>query len=147
MNTSIRSFLMTLTNAQLIPNKFRKLCWMLFPLPFIALVVSRFILNIDLSGNEVLTLFHFFWMFAWAILIFSKEKQEDELVNQLRMKAFMSGVYFLLSGFLLMFLISWGRKDSFGQFDMPSVAIIDLLLFYIWLSFRVLMYLHKQDEE
>jgi hypothetical protein len=138
---------MALTNAQLIPNHLRRLCWILFPLPFIALLASRFIFNIELSGNEILALFHFFWMFAWAILIFSKEKQEDELVSQLRMKAFMSGVYFLLSGFLLMFFISWGRRDSFGQFDMTSVAIIDLLMFYIWVSFRVLLYLHTQDEE
>lgn len=147
MNTSIKSFLIALTNAQLVPNNLRKLCWILFPLPFLVLFITKYFFQTDLDGQEILALFHFFWMFAWAILVFSKEKQEDELISQLRMKAFMSGVYFLLSGFLLMFLISWGRKDSFGRFDMPSVAMVDLLLFYIWASFRVLLYLHTQDEE
>lgn len=147
MNNLIKSTLGALTNAQLLPNSLRKLCWLLFPFPFIALVMTRFTFGIELDGDEILSLFHFFWMFAWAILIFSKEKEEDELMAQLRMKAFMAGVYFLLSGFLVMFLISWGRKDSFGRFDMPSVAVIDLLLFYIWASFRVLIYLNQHDEE
>lgn len=147
MNNFIKSVLSSLTNGQLLPHHLRKLCWLLFPLPFISLVVSRFVFQIALQGNEVVSLFHFFWMFAWAILIFSKEKQEDELIAQMRMKAFMAGVYFLLCGFLVMFLITWGRKDSFGQFEMPAIAIIDLLFFYIWASFRILMYLHQQDEE
>ena len=146
MNKSLQSLLGALTNAQLMPHASRKLVWILFPMPVVALLLSRFAFAVELNGQEIQTLFHFFWMFAWAILVFSKEKVEDERISQLRMKAFMAGVYFLLCGYLALFVISWARKDSFAAFDMPSVGIIDLLFFYIWASYRILLYLSHHEE-
>ncbi|MDN4166261.1 hypothetical protein QWY31_12170 [Cytophagales bacterium LB-30] len=146
MNNSLKSFLSALTNAQLMPHASRKLVWVLFPLPFFALLLSRFAFAVELNGQEIQTLFHFCWMFAWAILVFSKGKVEDEMISQLRSKAFMAGVYFLLCGYLALFIISWVRNSAIASFNTPSVAIIDLLFFYIWASYRILLYLYRHEE-
>ncbi|WP_299825865.1 hypothetical protein [uncultured Pontibacter sp.] len=91
-----------------------------------------------------------------ALLVFSEEKQEDEMVQNLRYKAFVSGVFFLIMAILwlpvfgsIMALI---RGKSIGMPDAGGMlGALFLLLLYTYLSFKYNLYRTRKaleaDEE
>ncbi|MDO6392359.1 hypothetical protein Q4E40_19650 [Pontibacter sp. BT731] len=76
-----------------------------------------------------------------ALLNFSKEKDEDEMVQHLRYQAFMNGVYYLIVGILMLpFFYNVFRLLRGASIGMPDIGgmlgALALLLFYTYLSFR-----------
>ena len=91
-----------------------------------------------------------------ALLNFSEEKQEDEMVQSLRYKAFMSGVFYLVVAFLwLPFysnIFTFLRDSSMGMPDIGGMlGALMLLLIYTYASFKYNLYRARKaleaDEE
>ncbi|WP_299991078.1 hypothetical protein [uncultured Pontibacter sp.] len=76
-----------------------------------------------------------------AILNFSEEKEEDEMVQHLRYQAFMTGVFYLIVGILMLPLFyNVFRLLRWASIGMPDIGgmlgALALLLFYTYISFR-----------
>jgi hypothetical protein len=134
---------------RLLPNKYKKIgIWMLVA----GLPVAAGIISVLLKTGVIAEPKSFFeeWNYplvyypiiiGLAFLAFSEEKQEDEMVQQLRYKAFMSGVYFLVMGLLLLpFYSNLYTLLVNGSMKMPDVGgmlgALTLLLAYICISFK-----------
>ncbi|PVY37134.1 hypothetical protein [Pontibacter virosus] len=77
-----------------------------------------------------------------ALLNFSEEKEEDEMVQHLRYQAFMTGVYYLIVGILMLPLFTNVIRLLEGKaMGMPDVGgmlgALSLLLFYTYIYFRI----------
>ena len=83
-----------------------------------------------------------------SLLVFSKEKIEDEMVQALRFKSFVYGVYVLVILILAFPLFSNITNLLTGASmqlkDFSAHAALNLLLFGIAIKFRVRMYLEKK---
>lgn len=83
-----------------------------------------------------------------SLLVFSKEKIEDEMVQALRFKSFVYGVYvfvILILAFPLFSNITNLLTGASMQLkDLSGHAALNLLLFGIAMKFRVRMYLEKK---
>jgi hypothetical protein len=80
-----------------------------------------------------------------ALLVFSEEKEEDEMVQSLRYKAFVSGVYYLVIGLVMLpFYFNLYTLFVRQSIRMPDVGgmlgALILLLVYIYGSFRYNLY-------
>ncbi|WP_165838212.1 hypothetical protein [Pontibacter arcticus] len=87
-----------------------------------------------------------------ALLNFSEEKEEDEMVQSLRYKAFVSGVFFLVIGLLLLPFYSNVYTYLMSQsIKMPDVGgmlgALLLLLAYIYGSFKYNLHVVRKKLE
>lgn len=76
-----------------------------------------------------------------ALLNFSEEREEDEMVQHLRYQAFMTGVLYLIVGILMLPLFTNAVKLLEGStLGMPDIGgmlgALALLLFYTYASFK-----------
>lgn len=134
---------------RLLPNKYKKIgIWILVAgLPVAAGIIFVLVKTGVISEPKSFfddwnyPLVYYPIIIGLAILNFSEEKQEDEMVQYMRYKAFVSGVYFLVIALLLLpfysniytLLVnkSMGMPDVGGMF-----GALSLLLVYIYISFK-----------
>lgn len=99
-----------------------------------------------------ISILHYPFSIALGLIIFSREKQEDEMVKNIRYKSFVKGVYYLLIAILLLPVLSNISNLILGrEVRMPDLggmlAVVNLLLFYIYASFKYNLYaLNKKLE-
>ncbi|WP_276498764.1 hypothetical protein [Pontibacter litorisediminis] len=87
-----------------------------------------------------------------ALLVFSEEHQEDEMVQSLRYKAFVSGVFFLVMALLWLpffsIVLALVRGRSIGMPDAGGMlGALFLLLVYICISFKYNLYYTRKAPE
>lgn len=148
----IESFLLT--------PSYRKWGWVLLigGLPLVLLV---FTLVVMLGAIEN---FSAFWS-AWGLfflhvplsvglffLLFSKEKEEDEMYLALRFKAMMHGIRFTFAAMLFLPLLAWISAIWKGiPYHLPEVggnlAVVTLLLLYSNATYGYFKYQLAKDEE
>ncbi|GHA67117.1 hypothetical protein [Pontibacter akesuensis] len=147
-----------LIDIKMLPYRYRKIgFWMLLS----ALPVALALVGLLLATGSIADPRAFFseWNYsivyyplivALALLVFSEERQEDEMVQSLRYKSLVSGVYFLVVALLLLpfyaniYTLIMGKNSI-----MPDVGgmlgTLLLLLAYIYGSFRYnLHYMRKK---
>ncbi|WP_162428505.1 hypothetical protein [Pontibacter pudoricolor] len=136
-------------HTQLLPYRYKKYgYWILIlGLPIVAAIVYLFKSTGVIADSRSFfdewndTLVYYPLIIGMALLVFSKEKQEDEMVQSLRYKAFVSGVFFLVIAllFLPVFSIIVGFAEG-KSIEMPDVGgmlgALFLLLIYTYLSFK-----------
>ncbi len=96
-----------------------------------------------------LEVFHYPITIGLALLVFSKDKVEDEMVQLLRLKSFVHGVYLMI-----VLSLSWPLLSNLSSFVQGRDLIpktlgglsttTNFLLFYVYCSFRVRKYLEKK---
>lgn len=138
-----------LYSIQLLPYKYKKYgFWTLIGgLPIVAAAIYLLVSTGIITDSEPFfdewnnALVYYPVIVGLALLVFSEEKQEDEMVQNLRYKAFVSGVFFLIMAILWLPLFSIvvatirgrsiGMPDSGGMF-----GALFLLLIYTYASFK-----------
>lgn len=130
----------------LIPRKWRWLGFTMFGMPFIILALA-IVLPLEFPQEAVSDLFYAFWAIGFGILISVREKQEDEMVQQMRLKAFQMGVFFLMAGVIATICINLIRTGSLLSDWFSGFTVIWLLHTYIYATFQYLKWKSKQDEE
>ncbi|MEJ8758626.1 hypothetical protein WG947_16545 [Pontibacter sp. H259] len=134
---------------KLLPAKYKKLgLWILIAgLPVIANMIAVLVATGIITNSRSFfeewsyPLVYYPIIIGLAILNFSEEKQEDEMVQTLRYKSFVSGVWFLVIGLLLLPFYSNLYTLLMSQsVKMPDVGgmlgALTLLLVYIYVSFK-----------
>jgi len=121
----------------LLSRKWKWVAYLLFPLPLILLLTSLFI-SLEFVQDSVTDLTYLCWAVAFGTLIFMREPQEDEMIEQLRLKSFAMGVYYLLWGLGVHAIIQFFADDTIFTAYMSAYLAIFLLNTYIYLNFRYL---------
>ena len=144
-------------NLPILPHKFKKIGWFILPFTLaLGIACTHFevefkFLKFDKPGkgimgsdsyqnftNEIaLTLF----LINLLFISFSKEKQEDEFVNHLRLTSFQWAVLFN-TGIIL--IASWLVYD-FAYIHVMMYGMFSTLVFYIF-RFNILHYRIKHDQ-
>lgn len=149
---------------KLLPYRYKKIgFWMLLlALPLVFVFVFLLLATGSIASSKAFfsewnyPMVYYPIIVALALFIFSKERQEDEMVQSLRYKSFVSGVCFLVMALLLLpFYANIYRLIMSKSIEMPDVGgmlgTLTLLLAYIYGSFRYnLHYMRKKlaaDEE
>lgn len=124
----------------LLPNRFKKIGLLLFPIGLIIwMVTQRGLLNTDLNHTMkvvTLTLSFFSFLFGLYFTTFSKEAIEDEYINSVRLKSFQISsitqmVFFLIS-FTLMFILNIEPNGDGGL----SLFLLCSIILY-WVTYMV----------
>lgn len=128
-----------IVNVPLLSRRWRPVGYAFFPLPILILFGSLFI-NIDLT-DYVLDIGYGCWAAGFLILNLTREKIEDEMVKDFRLKAYQTGFFWLLSGMsaIMVFkLVSsfWGASGI----PISAASILFLLNTYIFLAFQYQKY-------
>jgi len=124
-------------NYPLLNRKWKWVAYVLFPFPIIVLIISIFVpFEIPLKQETVADFGYLCWAIGFGILIFSKEKQEDEMIEQLRLKSFAMGVYYLLWGLIPLAIYQIIVKGTIFTDYMSAYLAVFLLNTYIFLSFQ-----------
>ncbi|MBC5776000.1 hypothetical protein H8S95_18130 [Pontibacter sp. KCTC 32443] len=149
---------------RLLPNKYKKAgIWVLIAgLPVAAAIVFVLISTGIIPDSKAFfsewnyPIVYYPIIIGLVLLNFSEEKQEDEMVQNLRYKSFMSGVYFLAIG--LLFLPFYSNIYTLlmsKSIKMPDVGgmlgALTLLLVYTYASFKYNLHITRKaletDEE
>jgi uncharacterized membrane protein len=151
-------------HIQLLPYRYKKLGYwtLILGLPIVAgiaylLVVTGVITDSRSFFNEWNSAMVYYpIIIGLALLIFSQEKQEDEMVQSLRYKAFVSGVFFLVIALLFLpvfsIIVASVRGTNIGMPDAGGMlGALFLLLIYTYASFKYNLYRTRKaletDEE
>jgi hypothetical protein len=143
----------SMLQIRLLPNRYKKIgIWVLIA----GLPVAAGIISVLTATGIIVDSKSFFdeWnqaivyypvIIGLAFLNFSEEKLEDEMVQHLRCKAFVSGVYFLVIALLLLpFYSNMYTLLVNESIKMPDVGgmlgALTLLLVYIYASFKYNLY-------
>jgi len=125
----------------LLPNRFKKIGIILFPIGFIIWIITqRGLFNTDLNHTTkviTLTLSFFSFLFGLYFISFSKEPIEDEYINSVRLKSFQISsitqmVFFLIS-FIIMFLFNLEPNGDAGL----SIFLLSSIILY-WLMYMII---------
>ena len=125
----------------LLPNRFKKIGIILFPIGFIIWIITqRGLFNTDLKHTTkviTLTLSFFSFLFGLYFISFSKEPIEDEYINSVRLKSFQISsitqmVFFLIS-FIIMFLFNLEPNGDAGL----SILLLSSIILY-WLMYMII---------
>jgi hypothetical protein len=119
----------------LLERKWKWIAISFFPLPFLILLFA-FLTRSDFPQESVADLFYLCWAIGFGFLNFIKEKQEDEMIEQLRLKSFATGVYYLIWGLMITGIFQLFRFGSLFTDYMSAYLAIWLLNTYIFLSFQ-----------
>ena len=120
----------------LLPNRFKKIGIILFPIGFIIWIITqRGLLNTDLNHTlKVFTLTISFLssLFGLYFITFSKEPIEDEYINSVRLKSFQISsitqmVFFLIS-FTLMFILN---IEPNGDGGLSLLLLCSIILYWV----------------
>lgn len=154
----------TTFQIQLLPYTYKKYgFWILIlGLPIVAAIVYLFKSTGLITDSRSFfdewndTLVYYPIIIGMALLVFSEEKQEDEMVQSLRYKAFVSGVFFLVIALLFLpvfsIIVDSVRGRSLGMPDVGGMlGTLFLLLLYTYISFKYNLYRTRKaletDEE
>jgi len=125
----------------LLPNRFKKIGIILFPIGFIIWIITqRGLFNTDLNQTMkviTLTLSFFSFLFGLYFISFSKEPIEDEYINSVRLKSFQISsitqmVFFLIS-FIIMFIFNLQPNGDGGL----SIFLLSSILIF-WIMYMVI---------
>jgi len=116
-------------------RKWKWLGYLLFPFPFI-LILIMIIFSLEFAQESIADLFYLSWAVGFGILNFTKEKQEDEMIEQLRLKSFAMGVYYLIWGLSIIGIFQFLKFGSVFTDYMSAYLAFWLLNTYIFLSFK-----------
>lgn len=123
----------------LLPNRFKKIGIILFPIGFIIwIIIQRGLFNTDFNHSMkvfTLTISFLSSLFGLYFITFSKEPIEDEYINSVRLKSFQISsitqmVFFLIS-FTLMFMLNIEPNGDAGLSPFLLSSIIIYWLIYI----------------
>ena len=122
----------------LLPNRFKKIGLILFPLGLLVWILTQKELIITELNNTnkviTLTLSFFCFLFGLYFLTFSKEQIEDEYINNIRLKSFQISsliqMIFFIFSFILMFLLKIEPKGDGGL----STFLLSSILLY-WMTY------------
>ena len=139
----------------LLPNRFKKIGIILFPIGFIIWIITqRGLFNTDLNHTMkvfTLTISFLSSLFGLYFIIFSKEPIEDEYINSVRLKSFQISsitqmVFFLIS-FTLMFILNIEPNGDAGLsiFLLCSI-IIYWLIYIVFFNFILITNKSKLDD-
>jgi hypothetical protein len=119
----------------LLNRNWKWLAYSLFPFPFVFLLIATFT-PVEIQQKSVADLFYLSWAIGFGLLNFTKEKQEDEMIEQLRLKSFAMGVYYLIWGLAVSGIFQLFRFGSLFTDYMSAYLAIWLLNTYIFASFQ-----------
>lgn len=126
----------------LLSRRWKWIAYILFPFPLIFLIAA-FFLPFDFPQESVGDLFYLSWAVGFGLLNFIKEKQEDEMIEQLRLKSFAMGVYYLIWGLAIVGIFQFFKFGSIFTDFMSAYLVIWLLNIYIFLSFTYYKWQNK----
>jgi len=119
----------------LLNRRWKWLAYALFPFPFVFLISFIFI-PFDFPQESVMDFVYLCWGMGFGIKNFLKETQEDEMVEQMRLKSFANGVYYLIWGLIAGAVLQIILHGTIFTDFMSAYAAIFLLNLYIFLNFR-----------
>lgn len=147
-----------------LPHRFKFIGWGLILLHLLVIVVLILLVDIlqvlsvsNISyGHVIVYLFKYTIMIGLAMVISSREKQEDEMIRLIRLKSFQYGLYFavfisILFPFLKVFLMEIDVMID-GFWIYPSALLtgldtISAILLYIVVIYQFKLYRLRSDEE
>jgi hypothetical protein len=124
----------------LLPNRFKKIGWLILPLGLLIWIASQKGLLNDYMNHSlkvfILTLSFFSFLVGLYFITFSKEPIEDEYISSIRLKSFQISaiiqmIYFLLA-FSSMFIFHFEPNGDAGL----SIFLLISILIY-WLAYLV----------
>ncbi|WKV11477.1 hypothetical protein [Marivirga harenae] len=118
----------------LFKRKWKWIAITFFPLPFVIMLLS-ILLAFDFPQESVGDFFYLCWAIGFTILNFTEEKEEDEMIEQLRLKSFTMGVFYLMWGLTVLGMLQFFSFGSLFTDFMSAYLAIWLLNTYIFLSF------------
>ena len=122
-------------NYPLLDRNWKWVAISFFPLPFIILPLT-ILLPTEFPQESVADLFYLCWAIGFSLLNFTKEKQEDEMIEQLRLKSFAMGVYYLIWGLAISGIFQFFKFGTFFTDYMSAYLAVWLLNTYIFISFK-----------
>ncbi len=124
----------------LLPNRYKKIGWLLFPLGLIIWASLQIGILDDYVNHlikvSILTLSFFSFLIGFYFVSFSREPLEDEYISSLRLKSFQISaiiqmIYFLMA-FTSMFLFHF---EPNGDGGLASFLLISILIY--WLAYLI----------
>jgi hypothetical protein len=124
----------------LLPNRYKKVGWLLFPLGLIIWTSFQTGLLDDYVNHLIkvfiLTISFFSFLIGFYFVSFSKEPIEDEYISSIRLKSFQISaiiqmIYFLMA-FTSMFLFHF---EPNGDGGLASFLLISILIY--WLAYLI----------
>ncbi len=139
----------------LLPNRFKKIGYLLFPIGLIIWVsIQQGLLKSELNHTIkviILTISFFSFLFGLYFITFSKEPIEDEFIDSVRLKSFQISsitqmVFFLIS-FTLMFLFNIEPKGDGGLtiFFLSSILIF-WIMYMVFFNYTLINNKSKIDD-
>jgi hypothetical protein len=125
----------------LLPNRFKKIGWLLFPFGLIIWASLQIGILDDYINHlikvSILTLSFFSFLIGFYFVSFSKEPIEDEYIASMRLKSFQISaiiqmIYFLLA-FTSMFLFHY---EPNGDGGLASFLLISIFIY--WLAYLII---------
>jgi hypothetical protein len=125
----------------LLPNRFKKIGYLLFPIGLIIWIsIQQGLFKTELNHTIkviTLTLSFFSFLFGLYFISFSKEPIEDEYINSVRLKSFQISsitqmVFFLIS-FIIMFLFNFVPNGDGGL----SVFLLSSIILF-WIMYNMI---------
>jgi hypothetical protein len=122
----------------LLPNRFKKIGWLILPLGLLIWIASQKGLLNDYMNHSlkvfILTLSFFSFLAGLYFITFSKEPIEDEYISSIRLKSFQISaiiqmIYFLLA-FSSMFMF---HLEPNGDAGLSIFLLISILIY--WLAY------------
>lgn len=124
----------------LLPNRYKKIGWLLFPLGLIIWASLQIGILDDYINHlikvSILAISFFSFLVGFYFVSFSKEPIEDEYISSLRLKSFQISamiqmIYFLMA-FTSMFLFHF---EPNGDGGLASFLLISILIY--WLAYLI----------
>ncbi len=123
----------------LLPHRYKRAGALMAPLGFIAwVVIQQGALDsvLPVSGSwqlvALLVLSFFSFLFGLYFLVFARERNEDEYINNLRLKSFQTAAFsqlvFLILAFIYMFV---SGSEPAGDAGLELFLLLTLFLFWI----------------
>lgn len=134
---------MTIMNFELkyplLSRKWKWVAYAFFPFPIVFLLSFIFIpYPFEFPQEAVADFGYLCWAIGFGMLNFIKQPTEDEMIEQLRLKAFAMGVFYLIWGLAAVAIIQLFTQGSIFTDFMSAYAAVCLLNTYIFLNFQYL---------
>lgn len=95
---------------------------------------------------------HYMIAIGLSLVVFSKEKQEDEMIHSLRFKSFVYGTYIFVVACLFFPVLSnlgnllKGESLALKELGGAGIGALNMLLLCVLMVFRLRIYLEKKRE-
>lgn len=129
----------SLIQVPLFSPGWKKIAYALFPVA-VVLVIVMAILRVDISPDEGGNIIYGLWAVAFGILNLTKQDEEDEMIQSLRLQAFQTGFYWLIWGLLATAVINLWRYGSVNADYFTAYLVLFLLNAYIFAAFKYQVY-------